>query len=315
MKRQAFAPARLRIPFLPPVVPPNVFSLADSSVTWACVRRDPEPGLVHSRAFPYPPGSVVAGAAGTPRVTREAVREAVETARRLSTHRLTRASVLFPDDWARMLPVDFEVLPDGEAAAQEVVRWRVKKLLPGISQEMEVVHKEIAAVDGEGRRVLVAATPAETIRSIEEAFASCGVRVGLLAPSSLVLLEGLAHALAAASGGDWALLHKTSASLVLAVVRGTAPLFLRQRPPHAEDEEQEIRLTLSYYAEKIKGPGLSAVYVHDEQGGSALPGAGVFPVTPKRVTSTLLSAGPDLDERVASRPELLPAFAAVYGKA
>jgi hypothetical protein len=314
MKPHAFRAARTRIPFLPPVVPPNVFSLADGGVTWACVRRQPEPGLAHSRFFPYPPGSVTPGASGTPRLSREAIREAVETARRLSTHRLSRASVLFPDDWARMLPVDFEALPDGDAAAQEIVRWRVKKLLPGISQEMEVVHREIAGINGE-RRVLVAAAPTETIRSIEEAFASSGVRVGLLAPASLVLLEGLAPALAAASGGDWALLHRSSASLVLAVVRGTEPLFLRQRPPHTEDEEQEIRLTLSYYIEKIKGPGLSAVYVHDAQRGAALPGAAVFPVAPTAVTSTLLSAGPDLDERVASRPELLPAFAAVYGRA
>jgi hypothetical protein len=222
--------------------------------------------------------------------------------------------VIFPDDWARMLPVDFEALPDAEDAARDIVRWRVKKLLPGVAHEMEVVHREIPGVDGEGRRVLVAAAPAETLRSIEEAFASCGVRVGLLAPASIILFEGLAPVLSAAAGGDWALVHRSEGSLVLAVARGVLPLFVRQRPLAAEDEDQEIRLTLSYYAEKIKGPGLSAVYVHDGRRGASLPGAGVFPIPPVRVTSALLAASADLDERVAARPELLPAFAAVYGK-
>src|SRR6202022_432522 len=101
----------------------------------------------------------------------------VDAGRRLSEGRLTRASVVFPDSWARILPIDFESLPDTEGAAREVVLWKLKKLLPGITAELAVVFREMAPEEGT-RRLLVAAAPTETLRSIEQSFAAVGVGWG-----------------------------------------------------------------------------------------------------------------------------------------
>jgi hypothetical protein len=305
----------MNLPFLRPVVPPHVFCLQPEGITYLRVRSEPPAGFADVRHARYPGNSVGTGSSGTPVFTREAFSESVETARRSSGGRLSRASVVFPDSWARILPVEFDTLPESEEARRDMVVWKLKKLLPGVSAELSVVFDEMPPV-GQERRLLVAAAPAETLRSIEQSFESLGVRVGALAPSSLVLVEGLAPTLSERSPGDWALVHRSLGSLVLVIARDGGPLFFRQRPIESEEEdhEQEVRLSISYYAEKLHGPGLSAVYVHDELPDQKMLEVAAFPSPPVPISGLLFQADSGFDERVSARPELLPGFAAVYGR-
>ena len=302
----------MKLPFLRPVVPPHVFCLLAEGVTYAQVRRDPPPGFAQTRYTPYPPNSLGAGSSGTPLFTREAIAEAVEAARRQAGGRLSRASVVFPDSWARMLPIDFDTLPDRNEAAREMVLWKLKKLLPGVSSDLSVVFRDMPPA-GEEKRLLVAAVPAETLHSIEQSFESAGVRVGSLVPASLALFEGLSPSLSTLAGGDYALVHRSAGSFVFLVARNGAPLFFRQRSSDAEeDHDQEVRLSLSYYVEKLKGPGLAAVYLHDALPGAEIAEVSSFPRTPVPLSGKLFGAEEDFDARLGARPELLPAFAAVY---
>ncbi len=308
----------MKIPFWKPVLPPDVFCLQGDGVTYASIRREPPVGFAEARAFAYPANAVGSTASGTPLFTREALSEAVSAARRLSEGRLSRAAVVFPDTWARILPIDFDSLPDAEPSLREMVLWKLKKLLPGVTSELAITFREMPlAPGGAGRRLLVAASPVETLDSIEQAFDSLGVRVGLLSPASLALFEGLAAKLAARAGGDYALVHRTAGSISLVIARDGAPLFFRQRPTEEapEQHEQELRLSLSYYAEKLQGTGLSAVYTHDELGGRGLTEGVSFPVPPVAVSASLLSADEGFDGRIAAHPELLSGFAAVWGGA
>jgi hypothetical protein len=303
--------AAMKIPFFANVVPPHVFCLLTEGVTYASVRREPPVGFAQSRHFAYPPNTLGAGASGTPLFTREAVAEAVESGRRLSEGHLSRASVVFPDAWTRMLAVDFDSLPDSEPAVREMVLWKLKKLLPGVTSDLTVVFREMAPV-GAGKRLLVAAAPTETLASIEKAFESAGVRIGVLAPASLMLFEGLAPLLSARAGGEYALIHRATHSFVFLVVKDGTPLFFRQRPSEEEggNHEQEVRLSLSYYADKLGGKGLAAVYAHDETPAEGSL-AGAFPVPVESLSGRFFGGDGAFDERVASRPELMSAFAAV----
>lgn len=304
----------MKVPFLSSVVPPHVFGLAADGITYAQVRREPSPGFAHVRHTVYPPNALGTAASGTPVFTREAIAEAVEAARRQAGERLTRASVVFPDEWARMMPIDFETLPEDAGAVRDMVVWKLKKLLPGVTADLSVVFRDMPPLGGE-RRLLVAAAPSETLRSIEEAFDAVGLRVGALAPASLALFEGLAPLLSSRAPGDYAIVHRSPGSFVFVVARGSVPLFFRQRPVEAEegDHEQEIRLSLSYYSEKLKGEGLTAVYVHDALPGEDPDAMSAFPRPPVPLSGRLFGADGDFDAKVAMRPELLPAFAAVYG--
>ncbi len=309
----------MKIPFLPPVVPSHVFCLLVDGVTWANVRREPVPGFVDSRHFAYPPNTLGSGPSGTPLFSRDAIVDSVEVARKLSGGRLSRASVVFPDSWARILPIDFDTLPESEEAVRDMVVWKLKKLLPGISEDLSVVFDQMPkAGEGGELRLRVAAAPAEMLRSIERSFESVGIRVGALAPSSLALFEGLSPVLGTLAGGDYGLIHRTPGSLVFVIARDGSPVFFRQRPEEegeeGEDQDQEVRLSLSYYFEKLHGRGLSAVYVHDAAPGRELAGGSALPVQPTRLSGSLFSADRGFDERVAARPELLSAFAAVHGR-
>jgi hypothetical protein len=308
----------MRIPLLPPVVPPHVFCLLAESVTWANVRREPTPGFVESRNFPYPPNSLGAGPSGTPLFSRESLSDAVDVARKLSGGRLSKASVVFPDSWARILPIDFDTLPESREAIRDMVLWKLKKLLPGISEELSVVFEEMPRIAEGERRLLVAAAPAESIKSIEQSFESLGVRIGALSPASLTLFTGLAPVLGPLVGGDYGLIHRSPGSFVFVIARDGSPVFFRQRPEEEvdpdQDQDQEVRLSLSYYLEKLGGSGLSAVYVHDAVAHGQLASASALPVKPVPISGKMFSADAGFDERVSARPELLPAFAAVYGR-
>lgn len=298
----------MKIPFLKSVVPPHVFCLLEDGVTYGRVRAGNPSGFEESRHFRYPAGPFVPGP--SMRVTREAISEAVRAARALSGGKLTRASVVFPDAWARILPVELESLPSDDDAGREMVTWKLKKLLPAGTGDMSVVWRPMPA-SSEEKRVLVAAAPRETVESIESAFDELGVRVGYLAPASLALFEGLASQLGRETGKDYGLLHRTSGGTTFFIARGSDAIFFRQRPADDDDPDREARLSLSYYAEKLKGTGLSAVYVHDELPGQLLQKVSAFPVAPVPLSAAVLAVDADFDARVASRPELMAGYAAV----
>jgi len=303
----------MTLPLLKPVVPPHVFCLMGEGVTYGYVQRKAPVGIAFSQNFAYPPNTLGAGASGTPLFSANALAPAVDAARRFAQGRLSRASVVFPDAWARILPIEFDSLPKSDASIREMVLWKLKKLLPGVTAELDIVYLEMARA-GEGKRLIVAAAPADMLRSIENAFEERGVRVGALAPSSLVLFEGLAPLLSSKSPGDYAILHRSSGSIAFLIARGETPILFRYRPMEREEgHEQELRLSLSYYAEKLNGQGLAAIYVHD-QAPEEVFHAELLPVPPQTISGRLLGADPTFDERISSRPELLAGFAAVYGR-
>ncbi len=306
----------MKVPFLPSVVPPHVFCLLAEGVTWANIRREPSPGFAESRHFPYPPNTLGTGPSGTPLFSREAIAEAVDVARKASGDRLSKASVVFPDSWARILPIDFDTLPATRDAVRDMVVWKLKKLLPGITEDLSVVFDEMPAAGEGGLRLLVAAAPTELLRSVEQAFENVGVRVGALTPASLALFEGLSPLLGSLTGGDYGLIHRSPGSLVFVIARDGSPVFFRQRPGEEgeEEQDQEVRLSLSYYLEKLHGSGLTAVWVHDALPGRELASVSALPVKATPISGSLFSADPGFDQRVAARPELLAAFAAVFGK-
>src|ERR1700675_2688820 len=131
----------MKIPLIKPVVPPHVFCLLADGVTYANVRREQPPGIAFSQHFPYPPNTLGAGASGTPLFSAAAIAPVLESARRFGEGRLTRAYVVFPDSWARILPVDFDALPGSADAARERVGWKLHNLLPGISGVSQVISR------------------------------------------------------------------------------------------------------------------------------------------------------------------------------
>ena len=295
-----------------PVIPPDAFALTDAGATFVRVTRGERPGIAALRHFEFSGEAFRLGAIGTPVFAPDAFSGIVGAARRAVGGGLRRASVVFPDAWARTMTLDFDLLPPGRKERAEMVQWKVKKLLPGRLDDLEVTFAEIPKA-GEGARLLVSATPRETLRSAEAAFAASGVRGGLLQPATLALFNGLDRRLAVAASGDYVLLHRSRGASSFLIARGGHPLFYRQKSTAVDpvDDVQEIRLSLSYYAESFGEGPAPAVFVLDEGGAeAAYPDLESF--SPRPLDAAMLRADETLALHARAHPEALAAAAAAW---
>jgi hypothetical protein len=300
-----------------------VFLLSGGAITFARLKLEEPVAVLAVRRWDYPPGEVSPGPHGAPVFSPRAFAEAAAGAAQLCGGKLSRASAVFPDSWSRTITLDFESLPSTRKDRADMVAWKLKKLLPGRVDDLEISFAEIPGTSG-AVRLLVSAFPRETLRSIEAAFAARGIRIGLLAPATLALFAGADERLAKAAGGDYLLLHRAPGATSLLIARGGQPLFYRQKSQlgEAEPEEaaeevspaqrlgQELRLSLSYYSENLGGgKSLSALYLWDEEGDSK-PLASAAPLATEAISAHLLSVDPSFQSAAAVYPEIWPSLAA-----
>jgi hypothetical protein len=302
----------LSINLFGPVVPPDAFALSDAGATYLRVSRQERPAIGVLRHFDFPAGSWTLGILGAPVFGNDAFRSVVEAARLAVRGGVSRACVTIPDAWARTLTLDFDVLPAGKRERTEMVNWKIKKLLPGRVEDLEVTFSEIPKT-GEGVRLLVSAAPRDTIRSVESAFAAVGVRIGLLSTSTLAFFDGFDDRLSRSAGGDYLLLHRSGKTSSLLIARNGHPLFYRQKSASEEgtDDAQEVRLSLSYYTEALGGAQAPALFLWDEPHASGVDGSESLDSLPFRpINAALLLADSSLDLHARAHPESLAAAAA-----
>lgn len=312
----------MSISFFEPVFPPDAFALTETGATFARVWRGERPGITVLRSHEYPEGSVAPGGHGAPVFSEAAFSGLVASARQAAGQKIRRACVTFPDSWTKTLTLDFDVLPEARRERTEMVNWKIKKLLPGKVEELDITYSEIPKADG-GTRLLVCAAPRDTLRSIEDGFAASGIRVGSLTPATIALFNGLDSRLSRAAGGDYLLLHRSPGASCLLIARGGKPLFFRQKPESEgrEEDVQEIRLSLSYYSENLGGGNVAAFYLWDETTGEAVGegfgdlSAADSSLSPREITPGILLADESLGLHARSHPEVLCAAAAVLENA
>lgn len=111
-----------------------------------------------------------------------------------------KASLVVPDSWVRTLVVDVESLPRQRAEAEEVVRWRLKRVLPCRPDDVRLDYLPV----GSNGRLLVSLALERPLAAVEESFAAVGVQLGRIEPVSLALTP---------------LLPASSTPLLLTVVR------------------------------------------------------------------------------------------------
>ena len=164
-----------------------------------------------------------------------------------------RASVVVPDGWMRSIVVDVGSLPRQRQEAEEVVRWRLKKLLPCRPEEVRLDFLRA----GENGRILVLLALDRPFVALEELFAAGGVHVGRIEPTALALTNLLPPSEEAAL-----LMTAEERTLTLVfVARGRVSLLRHKTLPadlgHAETFAlRELARTLSHAREHegVTGP-------------------------------------------------------------
>jgi hypothetical protein len=182
------------------------------------------------------------------------------------------ASLVLPDAWLRLAFVESGELPRAEEARDEVVRWKVKRLLPFRVEDLRLTATEVAPLprQGEPRRLLVGYALEALLVQLEETFAARGVWLGRITSESLALVPALGEVLGGAALGALAVVRDGGYTLLF--TRRGEPVLYRFKPlddplapapaPAANTRgtvERDLRLTRAFVAEQLPELALDRV--------------------------------------------------------
>src|SRR6185503_2633745 len=257
----------------PVAAPPHVFALDAATLRYGrFVRAGDSWELRELRRAELPAESFQPGLLGGP--LREPAlfgEKVVQLIAGLSAP-VREASLVLPDAWLRLTFVESGELPRAPEAREEVVRWKVKRLLPFRVEELRLATSEVAPLpqQGEPKRLLVAYALDALLAQLEEAFAKAGVWLGRITSESLALLPAVGEALAAAPLGALAVVRGGGYTLLF-TRRGEPVLYrfksLDETPsaassrPGASTVERDLRLTRAFVAEQLPDLAIGRVVV------------------------------------------------------
>jgi len=238
--------------------PPTTSWILDGSVV-AALRRDPKGGALWA-AEATPPGVFEVGPVGLQSVDRRklvallgSIHSRLEGAR--------RAAVVVPTGWTRSYVLSFPELPRRQRELEQVVQWRLKKLLPVPPTELRMSLVSLAPSDG-ARSLLAMVGLERALAELEAAFREVGVEPGMI--------TGQIFALAASSApGACLLVQQEQGFLSLLLAEAGVPRLMRTKHlassgPLAETVRRELGLTLGYIRETLGIDGELGVEVFAE---------------------------------------------------
>jgi hypothetical protein len=168
--------------------PPTTGWLLDPELA-AVVRRDGK-GTFHCAHAVLPEGLFEIGPIGLQNFDRKRLLELLRPLQqRLAGAR--RVAIVIPTGWTRSHLLEFDHMPRGSSELHEVVRWRLKKLLPVLPSELRLTV--IPYQSGGRRQVLCTSGLDRVLTELEATFADLGVEPGLIAPRLFALAHGVRH--------------------------------------------------------------------------------------------------------------------------
>lgn len=263
-----------RILGLDPVPPPpHAFRLDEAGVAYAGFERRAEGlALVRTGEVELEPETFPTGLMGGPPREPAALRARVAELCRSLGDGVDEGSLVVPDAWLRVAFTDAADLPAARAERDDVLRFKLKRLVPFRVEELRLSSVEVEALPGqsdeEPHRLLLGFAVEQLLDQVEDAFSAAGVRLGRITSESLAALAAVS---AAAGGGEellaLALVDRGGYTLVFA--RHGLPVLHRYKGfagslPEGSREglvARDLRLTRTFLDENLPGVGLERVLV------------------------------------------------------
>ncbi|MFN3414112.1 MAG: hypothetical protein ACK42L_08655 [Thermoanaerobaculum sp.] len=162
--------------------PRHAFAVTEEAVYYGLLdRRRSQLERVESR--PLSADTVQLGPVGLLQVKVDRLKATLETLKGVIGDFPKRAALVVPDAWLRALVLELEALPRRREEAEEVIRWRLKKLLPCRPDEVRLDYTPCGA----NGRVLVVLGLDKPLSLLEEAFSAQGCELGSIEPVSIAL--------------------------------------------------------------------------------------------------------------------------------
>jgi len=208
------------------------------------------------------PDGLVAPSLTTPNLTEKAaVAAAVQRVLRAVGVSRGRVAVVIPDGAAKVSVVRFEKVPPKAEDLGQLVRWQVRKSVPFPIEQSQVSWTP-GVTDATGTDYVVTVARQDIVQDYEQAVAAAGVQVGIVDLATYNLVNLLLAGDAAATAGDWLLVHVTPDASTMAIVRDGALLLFRHRPVEGEGSLSDLgHQTAMYYEDRLGGRGLSRAVI------------------------------------------------------
>jgi hypothetical protein len=165
------------------------------------------------------------------------------------------AAVIVPTGWLRSFLIEIDRVPRKETELHDVVRWRLKKLLPVAPTDLRLSVVPLPETGGK-RPLLVMAGVERAMAAIEATFSSIGIEVGLITTRLFAIVPRNAGA----NRPTLIIQHEESFLSLLLLSEGV-PQVLRTKPLAADADSRgtvvrETRLTLGFIRDKlgVEGP-------------------------------------------------------------
>lgn len=265
-------------------VPPQAFACSATALTYARFEREGD-GLVLSRYVreELPADTFQHGLLGGPPREPRSFEERVAAFVGGLDGVAEEASLVVPDAWLRTAFTEVAELPTDSRGRDEVLHWKLKRLVPFRVDELRVRAAEVTPLPGqeEPRRLLLGFGLESLFSHVEHAFAAAGVRIGRIANEGLSAIGALSDEVRGEGDRSLAgLMLVSDRGYTLVVVRGDEPVLHRSKgftdalPEDARGSSvvRDLRLTATFLAEHYPEQPLERLLLSAEEESAALWG-------------------------------------------
>jgi hypothetical protein len=245
----------------PVAIPPHVFALDASAITYGCfLRANSELELREFHRVALAPDSFGEGLVGSTLQEERSLRESMdELLSRLGTP-VTEATMVLPDAWLRIAFAESADLPRSMAEREEVLRWKLKRLVPFRVDDLRLESMEVEALtnQNEPRRLMFGFAAEALIGHIEAMFSSYGIRLGLVSNVSLSLTQAVEERFGSAR--LTAVVSVDKEGYALAFTQHGSPVLHRYKTD-ASKALRELKLTAAFLADRFPSARMDAVHL------------------------------------------------------
>lgn len=165
-----------------------------------------------------------------------------------------RWSVALPDATARTLVVALESKPSNARELNEVIEWKLERLVSVPPRELRTSRQKLRAVAGE-ERYLITVARNEVLLQYESLFADLGWKAGLILPRHMGEAQWLMWD---GSAGDKMLVTAHQSGFTSLIVRNGEPALVRTFICEPDSIPDELHRFALYYRDRLANDGGSA---------------------------------------------------------
>ena len=208
---------------------------------------------------PLPDGAIVPALNAANITDTNAVASALRTVFERMGVRPKRVALAVPDSVAKVSLLRFEKVPSRARDLDELIRWQVRKAAPFRLEDAQLTYMRAHKGDDGATEFVVVVARKDIIREYEAACEAAGAQAGVV---DLTTFNVINAALASPQppAGDWLLVHVTPEDATMAILRGDALVFFRNRVADGEAGLADlVHQTAMYYEDRLSGSGFGRV--------------------------------------------------------